>query len=202
MKRITALLCAVLLLLSLTACGKAGTPKDTADSFFKAMQKLDFDAMNECTTNEANVEWDLGASGYFSEETTQKMRDIFQSLAAKVEYELGDVESDDTTATVPAKVTYPDASPMVRDAMTDVMANMVMSLLGEESDTDVYTQLIDARAEKVGSETPAMKTAEVVLPMSKTDEGWKITALSDDVINALSGNVSDAFAEAQSALVG
>ncbi len=202
MKRFTALLCAVLLLLPLSACGKAGTPKDTADSFFKAMQKLDFDAMNDCTTNEANVEWDLGASDYFSEETTQKMLGIFQSLAAKIEYQLGDAESDGTSATVPATVTYPDASAMVRDAMTDVMAGMIMTLFGEESETDVYTQLIDAVAEKVETETPAMKTADVVLPMTKTDDGWKISALSDDVINALSGNMGDAFAEAQSALVG
>ena len=200
MKRITALICALLLVLSLGACGKANKPEKTAEAFFEALKKMDFDGMNACTMEEVNVEWDPADMDMFSDETVQQLLGVFQSFAAKIEYVLGEATVTGDTATVPATVTYADASSIVRDAMTDVMANMFMTLLGEESEADVYTQLIQAISDKAGEETVATKTDELVLPFTKTDDGWKLSALSDELMNVISANMGDAFAEAESAL--
>lgn len=199
MKRITALLCALLLLLSLSACGKTSTPEETAETFFAAMQKMDFDGMNACATADAQMEWNPGGGG-FSGETEQQLLDVFKKLAAKMEYTIGEATVSDTTATVPATVTFVDAAPLVRDMMTDVMANMVMTLLGEENEDDVYTQMIRSIAEKVDTATLSTQTVDLQLALSKTDDGWKISAWSDELANVLSANMSDAFADAAASL--
>lgn len=200
MKRITALICALLLVLSLSACGKTSTPENTVTTFFEAMKQLDFKGMNACATDDAQMEWNPGGSGTFSEETEQQLFDVFQKLASKIEYSVGEATVNDTTATVPAKVTFVDAAPLVRDVMTDVMANMVMSLLGEESDTDVYTQMIEGLSEKVDDATLSPQTVDLQLALTETDDGWKLSAWSDELANVLSANMSDAFADAVSSL--
>ena len=189
MKRITALICALLLVLSLSACGKTSTPENTVTTFFEAMKQLDFKGMNACATDDAQMEWNPGGSGAFSEETEQQLFDVFQKLASKIEYSVGD-----------AKVTFVDAAPLVRDVMTDVMANMGMSLLGEESDTDVYTQMIEGLSEKVDDATLSPQTVDLQLALTETDDGWKLSAWSDELANVLSANMSDAFADAVSSL--
>lgn len=200
MKRITALLCALLLVLSLTACGRTGTPEKTVKTFFEAMKQMDFDGMNACATDDAQVEWNPSESGVFPEETEQQLLDVFKKLASKIEYELGDATVNDAAATVPAKVTFVDAAPLVRDVMTDVMANMVMSLLGEESDADVYTQLIEGLSAKVDDAALATQTVELQMALTETDKGWKLSAWSDELAKVLSSNMSDAFADAVSSL--
>ena len=57
-------------------------------------------------------------------------------------------------------------------------------------------------AEKMEAATVPMQNADLQLPLTKTDDGWRISELSDALMNVLSANMSDAFAEASTALTG
>ncbi len=200
MKRGTVLLCAALLLLMLAACGGGGSPQKTVAAFFDAAKTIDIEKMNACLASDQMLTWDLEADS--GSETTQGLMQLLRTLASKLSYRLNDCARDGDAATAAVTVTYADASMTVKDALTDVMADLLATLFGAQTETDPETLLVQALQEKLETGNPPMKTAELTLQLQNTEDGWRITALPDELMNMMTGNAVDAFEEAVQSLTG
>ena len=194
MKRWLSLCCAVLLVLSLAACGgEFSTPQKTATAFFRAMQTLDVDAMNACGAENGLIVWDLAAQNVGD---AQQIMAFLRDLAAQLDYTVTGTETDEDRAQVEVSVQYADASLFVKSTMTDVMANMMMALFGEEVDSNAQSQFYKLLREKLKTETLPVQTADVTLPMEKTADGWRIRELPDLLFTVMTGNTIDMLQEA------
>ena len=194
MKRWLSLCCAVLLVLSLAACGgEFSTPQKTAAAFFRAMQTLDVDAMNACGAEHGLIVWDLAAQNVGD---AQQIMAFLRDLAAQLDYTVTGTETDEDRAQVEVSVQYADASLFVKSTMTDVMANMMMALFGEEVDSNAQSQFYKLLREKLKTETLPVQTADVTLPMEKTADGWRIRELPDLLFTVMTGNTTDMLQEA------
>ncbi len=194
MKRWLALLCALALVCSLAACGGGSGPKQTVAAFFGAAKKIDIEKMNACLTEDQALTWDL--DNRTLSKNTPDLADLLRALAAKLDYKLDACARSGDTAKADVTVTWCDASFAVKDATTDVMADLLATLFGAQSETDPQTLLIRAIAQKVESEELPEKTAQLTLQLQKTDDGWKIAALPDELMNMMVGNAADAFDDA------
>ena len=201
MKRMLALCFALLLLLPLAACGRANKPEGTVAAFFDAMQKMDLEAMNACCDAAVQFNWNPG-SAKEDDETTRAFLEIFRSLAAQMTYAIGDTTRDEDVATVAVTVDYADASFAVKDAMTDAMAKMVTSLFGGEAEESANDMLIRELTEKLRNETLPRQTMELLLSLHKTEAGWRISELPEDLLTPMTGNTLSMLDEAVRALSG
>ena len=194
MKRLLPLCCAVLLVLALAACGGSfATPQKTAAAFFRAMQTLDVDAMNACGTDNELLVWDFAAQ---DNGDAQQVLAFLRDLAAQIDYSVTETAVEDDRARVAVTVQYADASLFVKSTMTDVMANMMMALFGEDVDDNAQSQFYQLLREKLKTETPPLQTADVTLQMVKTDDGWRIEELPDALLTVMTGNTTDMLQEA------
>ena len=195
MKRTIALLCALLLLLSLTACGSSySKPQKTAQTFFKAAQTLDVDAINACGESGSLMEWDLVQQTADTDD--RQLLSFLRELAAMMDWTITDTVVDGDTASVQATVTYADGSMLVKSTMTDVMADMMMALFGDESEADAQTQFINKLRSNLKTEPPKTQTADVALQMVRTVDGWRIRELPDAMLTVLTGNTIEMLQEA------
>ena len=196
MKKMLALLCTALLLAGvLTGCGGSlSRPQKTANTFFHAVQTLDVDAINACGENGSLIEWDMVQKTDGGD--AQQLTTFLRALAAKMTYTITDTEITDTQATVRATVQYADAAMLVKSTMTDVMAQMMMSLFSDEAEIDGQAQFYDTLLQNVETESPTMQAVDVALPMVKTDDGWRIREMPEDLFPVLTGNTIEALQEA------
>ena len=200
MKRLLALCCALALLLTCAACGGGGSPKQTVAAFFDAAKKIDIEGMNACLAEDQALTWDL--ENETMDKNTPGLADLLRTLAAKLDYTLDNCEKSGDAAAADVTVRYADASFAIKDAMTDVMADLLASLFGAETETDPETLLIEAIREKLETETLPEKTAQLTLRLQKTDDGWVITTLPDELITMMTGNAVTAFENAVEAVTG
>lgn len=198
MKRLLAVFCALALLCSLVACGGGGSPKQTVAAFFDAAKKIDIEGMNACLTADEALTWDLDNPTL--DKNTPGLADLLRTFAGKLGCRIDSCTKNGDAASADVTVTYVDASFAVKDAMTDVMADLLATLFGGQSETDPQTLLIEAIREKAENETLPEKTAQLTLELQKTDDGWKISALPEALMNMLTGNAADAFEDAVQAL--
>lgn len=200
MKRLLALCCALALLLTCAACGGGGSPKQTVAAFFDAAKTIDIEGMNACLAEDQALTWDLDDPTV--DHSTPDLAELLRTLAAKLDYTLDNLETSGSAAAADVTVRYADASFAVRDAMTDVMADLLATLFGAETETDPEALLIEAIREKLETETLPEKTAQLTLRLEKTDGGWIITNLPDEMINMMTGNAVTAFENAVESLTG
>ena len=198
MKRLLVLLCTLALLCSLAACGGGGNPKQTIAAFFDAAKKIDIEGMNACLTEEQALTWDLDDPTV--DHSTPDLADLLRTLASKLDYTLDKCEKDGDTAMANVTVSYADASAAVKNATTDVMADLIATLFGAQTETDPQTLLIEAIREKLKTDSLPQRTAPLTLQLQKTDDGWKISDLPDELINMMTGNAVDAFENAVKSL--
>lgn len=202
MKRVLALACALLLLCPLAACSPGGGPQKTVAVFFEAAKAIDLQKMNACLVSEQELTWDLEDRNEQENETRQSLMQMLRTLSARLDYKIDSCERDGDTATAVVTVSYPDASLTVKDAMTDVMADLLATLFGAQTDSDPQTLMIQAMQEKLETETLPQQTAQLTLQLQKTEDGWKITSLPEELMNMMTGNAIAAFENAVESLTG
>ncbi len=196
MKRLLALAMTVVLVLALTACGGGGssadTPTDAANSFLKAVQEQDMDAIGAVYQGDP-AEMDLLGEATGEEEFPEELSALLSEQMQKFEYEVSNEVVDEDSATVDVKITTVNIGKAFEDSINEFMEKAIAGEIASDTTEEQLTeQLYAAFQEKLAA---AEKDYEgtAVLNLSKVDGKWKVDQISqsDPLVNCLTGGLID-----------
>ena len=189
MKKLCALALALLLTMSLAACGSGGNeskPETVVTEFCEAVKTLDGEKANACLATPLPED-------FFSEDATlpedvpgaQEMADQFNAWAAQMTYTLGEATVDGETATVPVHITYVNAADVFTEALSEYFLQAFGLALTGADEEQLSQLMMDLLKEKMETVSTSTGEADLTFTCQQTDGKWKIAALSDDQLTSL-----------------
>ncbi len=208
MKKITAVLLAIVMLVGLAACGAGGAKPDaTVKKFCEGMKAFDFDAMQACMDKRFDEDEIL------TEEMEQlsSFYDYMKKCASEMKYTVGESKVDGETASVDVKFEYTDASELTKQTFHDyfgVLFGVLTDVISGEADISFDSDMTEEEQEKAALELFDKLFAEkqttvengkaeatVSFKLKKADKEWKITDISDEFPDVLTANMVKAIDE-------
>lgn len=180
--KILKIMAVIIFSLSFVACG--AKPDATVKNFFTSAQKSDIATM-------ANyINKDTAQENFKYEDADQEK--IIKSVFSKVSYEIVSSSVTGKTAVVKTKVTSIDLPKIYGQLMTDMLPTLFAQALSGETE-DAEAQIMTSFINSLNDPNAPKTTIDVDIKLIKGDKGWLIE-VNDDLENALTGNMSKAFA--------
>ena len=185
-----------LLVLILAAGGAAGyymylrtQPQEAVEEYLSAVQRLDFTAMEgmlQSNDLSALDDADLRNEAY---------TEFFKSINEKMTFQIirNDFSLNNGTARITARIHYIDGTEIYKETVIEFLRQIASKALSGESPTqeDAQTQLASILCEKVKTTTPVYSETDILYPVIKTDDTWKIVSLDDATVKLMSANVKN-----------
>ena len=199
MKKSTAAVLALIRVLSAAACGVASSPTQQAESAVKGMidafKAADFETASKyLNTDEVFDSAEL-------DELPDGGIDLFKTVFDKLQYEIVSSEQvTDEQVQVTTKITAVDMKPVLEQFMGKMLEYAFANAFADPAPTDeeMEEKMLEIFGELLATEDLAMVTNEVVIPVTKTEAGWRVEA--DDLFtDALLGGMLTAVEEMESA---
>ena len=185
-----------LLVLILAAGGAAGyymylrtQPQEAVEEYLSAVQRLDFTAMEgmlQSNDLSALDDADLRNEAY---------TEFFKSINEKMTFKIirNDFSLNNGTARITARIQYIDGTEIYKETVIEFLRQIASKALSGESPTqeDAQTQLASILCEKVKTTTPVYSETDILYPVIKTDNTWKIVSLDDATVKLMSANVKN-----------
>lgn len=199
MRKFFALMLALIMTLSLVACGSNSSPEPTVTKFCDALKAFDMETASACFVSTDNAVEDPYAEG--NEEAldifTEQAIEYLKSRAKEMTYVIGESTIDGDKATVPVTFTYVDASPVISAALADYMTQAFALAFSGADDSILETLFGTIFIEKTESVSTATTTSTIEFECIKQENEWKIQSLTDsaqyEITNIMSCNLSKAF---------
>ena len=161
-------------------------PEEALKSYLQKIQEMDFEGMAgllQSSDLTALDEADLRDAAY---------TDFFKMINEKMTYEItgNQFSIQDGPAQVTARIQYIDGSDIYKEAITEFLRQIVSSAFSGEELTQQQTRetLSSILMEKAQASEDKFTSAEIVYPMIKTTEGWKVSALDEETVKIMSAN--------------
>ena len=185
-----------LLVLILAAGGAVGyymylrtQPQEAVEEYLSAVQRLDFTAMEgmlQSNDLSALDDADLRNEAY---------TEFFKSINEKMTFKIirNDFSLNNGTARITARIHYIDGTEIYKETVIEFLRQIASKALSGESPTqeDAQTQLASILCEKVKTTTPVYSETDILYPVIKTDNTWKIVSLDDATVKLMSANVKN-----------
>lgn len=185
-----------LLVLILAAGGAVGyymylrtQPQEAVEEYLSAVQRLDFTAMEgmlQSNDLSALDDADLRNEAY---------TEFFKSINEKMTFKIirNDFSLNNGTARITARIQYIDGTEIYKETVIEFLRQIASKALSGESPTqeDAQTQLASILCEKVKTTTPVYSETDILYPVIKTDNTWKIVSLDDATVKLMSANVKN-----------
>ena len=162
-------------------------PKKTAEQFLDSMQKMDFTTMESLLQSS-----DLSALDN-ADIRNAAYTDFFTAINQKMTYKITGNRFDiqNGTASVTAHITYVDGTNIYKETITESLRQIVASAysgaqLSEEETQEKLASILNEKAKS--SEKDEFSEADIIYPLIKTNEGWKIVSLDDATVKIMSAN--------------
>ena len=162
-------------------------PKKTAEQFLDSMQKMDFTTMESLLQSS-----DLSALDN-ADIRNAAYTDFFTAINQKMTYKITGNRFDiqNGTASVTAHITYVDGTNIYKETITEFLRQIVASAysgaqLSEEETQEKLASILNEKAKS--SEKDEFSEADIIYPLIKTNEGWKIVSLDDATVKIISAN--------------
>lgn len=162
-------------------------PKKTAEQFLDSMQKMDFTTMESLLQSS-----DLSALDN-ADIRNAAYTDFFTAINQKMTYKITGNRFDiqNGTASVTAHITYVDGTNIYKETITEFLRQIVASAysgaqLSEEETQEKLASILNEKAKS--SEKDEFLEADIIYPLIKTNEGWKIVSLDDATVKIMSAN--------------
>ena len=183
----------ILILLILALAGAAGyyfyersKPGKALDTYLSSIRDMDFTTMESMLQSN-----DLSALDS-ADIRTDAYTDFFHSINQKMTYKIVKTRFSfqDGTAEVTARIRYIDGSDIYRETVTEFLRQIVSSAFSGESLTEQETQakLASILTEKTASLEDKFTETDVVYPMIRVNNQWKVSALDDETVKIMSAN--------------
>lgn len=192
MKKIISLITTLLLVFCLFGCG-GPKPEETVDKYLGALKNLDFAVANETLLNPSDLDFDED----LEDEDAQYLIDVFKKYSNEIKYEITNVETEDDEAKVTVDFEYVDAYEVGAAAVKEIFGKIfTMAFAGthltEEEMTTIITEAFDKAMQE--NKTNMVNSTET-FDLVKTDDGWKISSLPENLINIATSNLMKPFSE-------
>ena len=162
-------------------------PKKTAEQFLDSMQRMDFTTMESLLQSS-----DLSALDN-ADIRNAAYTDFFTAINQKMTYKITGNRFDiqNGTASVTAHITYVDGTNIYKETITEFLRQIVASAysgaqLSEEETQEKLASILNEKAKS--SEKDEFSEADIIYPLIKTNEGWKIVSLDDATVKIMSAN--------------
>ena len=151
------------------------------------MQKMDFTTMESLLQSS-----DLSALDN-ADIRNAAYTDFFTAINQKMTYKITGNRFDiqNGTASVTAHITYVDGTNIYKETITEFLRQIVASAysgaqLSEEETQEKLASILNEKAKS--SEKDEFSEADIIYPLIKTNEGWKIVSLDDATVKIMSAN--------------
>lgn len=182
-----------ILIFVLAAGGAAGyyfyerqKPIDTVEAYLGSIQKMDFASMENLLQSSdlsALDNADIRESAY---------ADFFRNVNAKMTFKVTKTSFDfqNGTAMVTARIRYLDGSNIYKETVSEFLRQIVSTAFSGKSLTEEETRntLASILNEKASAVEDVFSETDIVYPVIKTTEGWKITFLDEETVKLMSAN--------------
>ena len=162
-------------------------PKKTAEQFLDSMQKMDFTTLESLLQSS-----DLSALDN-ADIRNAAYTDFFTAINQKMTYKITGNRFDiqNGTASVTAHITYVNGTNIYKETITEFLRQIVASAysgaqLSEEETQEKLASILNEKAKS--SEKDEFSEADIIYPLIKTNEGWKIVSLDDATVKIMSAN--------------
>ncbi len=189
MKKIVALSLALVMLLSLAACGGSKEPaKTVVEKAITAVQQVD--------TEDMNAYWGSGKFEDIGEDADPKSVEIMSAVVANLSYNIVSSEEDVKagTATVVVDITNIDMSILMGKYMQDAFSQLMQyALLPEDqrpSDDEMDAMANDIMMGYLESDDNETITTTITITLSLVDNVWVINTTPEAIDAMLGGMVS------------
>ena len=205
MKKLVSVLTAAVLLLCLCACGAAPEvpkPEDTVVTFSEGMKDFDFEKMQgSLFSSEENIQSeisDLESRSELAAMFTGKIRE----WAGEQSYEIVRSETNGETATVEAKYSYVDSSPIVNAFFTEYVTRALALAMQNATEEEIEAVAAEILSDKIQTGETGTTERTVTYTLKMENGAWKIINLPDDVMHIMTADFVSALEQVASALGG
>ena len=165
-------------------------PRKAVEHFLDSMKKMDFDTMESLiqssdltALDNADIR-DAAYTDFFSE--------INKKMTYKITKNRFDIQNG--TASVTAHITYIDGTNIYKATITEFLRQIVSNAYAGNQLTEEETQaklasILSEQAKKV--EKDVFSETDITYPVIKTDSGWKIVSLEEEINNSLNNMDSE-----------
>lgn len=195
MKRILALVLALVMALSLTGCsGEVDKAEAAVKNFFEACKDGNIEEAQKYLVIEEKSEAEEDAEVY----------DMAALVIKKLDYSIVSSEQvDENTVIVTASVIAPDMKVAVGEFFQQALSFAFSNAFSENplSDEEVQAEMMNMFVEAISKEDLGTVTNEAAISVVKTDDGWKIDA-DEAFADAVTGGMLTAFEEISASFAG
>lgn len=191
MKRILSMFLLCVLVFTVSGCGAVAKPEDTVSNFLNAAKEFDLEKMSTYVVSEN--------AGKISEldsedETEQYFLDYLKECASKMSYEIKSSIVTDDSAVVTVNFKYIDSSLLLASVIQEVFSQAIASAFSgaELTDEQQSAMFTDAIQKYRDSAVDSYIESKVDVNCTKTDDGWLIDSVNDDLGNVLMSNFINA----------
>ena len=192
MKKVLSIVLVLVMVFSLAACG-GPKPEDTVKSFCESMKAFDFEGMNAVLADKLSEDEVINEE---IEEELPGLIDYMKSCSSLMTYTVGKAGVNGDTAVVPVEFKFRDTTEVVKAAMQKMFTmlfKMMFSGEGSEMTEEEEAKLLsELFMETAPTELPET-TASVNFNLQKVDKEWKVTEMTDDMVNVLTCNMVKAM---------
>lgn len=189
--------------LTLGACKKEvavaedRTPTETVEIFMNAFKTQDWETMSKVYSGDTE-EFSSSYGTAEGEEAGDTLREEFLSKMYEFDYQTGkeEIAEDGKTATVEINTTTYDMVEVFNNFYQEYMSQALEQYSGKSEqmkDEDLEKMATGILEEELSKAKKDYK-GEATLPLTQTNDGWKVDELSEDdpeFLNAISGGMLD-----------
>lgn len=183
----------LLFLLLLAAAVAAATylyerrqPEKAVESYLTSIQKMDFTAMERLLQSN-----DLSALDN-ADVRNAAYEEFFKNINGKMSFQIVKNQFDfqSGTARVTARIRYIDGSEIYKETVSEFLRQVVAEAFSGEKPGAEETQqkLASILSEKSASLEDTYSETDIVYPVIKTNDSWKIVALDEETVKLMSAN--------------
>lgn len=173
-------------------------PSQELEQYLTSIQKMDFAAMETYLQSA-----DLSALDN-ADIRSEVFESFFQTVNQKLTWKItkNQFHFQNGTAEVTAQLRYIDGSAIYRETVTEFLRQIVSSAFSGETLTEEETQskLASILNEKARILEDQFQETEIVYPMIKVDNQWKVTSLDEQTVTVMSANFKSVEEEIYAAL--
>lgn len=161
-------------------------PQQAVEKFLTSVQQMDFETMGSLLQSS-----DLSALDN-ADIRNAAYTDFFKTINSKMTYKIVHNRFDfqNGTARITARIRYIDGTEIYKETVTEFLRQIVAKAFSGETLTEeeTQTQLASILSEKADELEDQYNETDIVYPVIKTGDEWKIVALDAETVKMMSAN--------------